>query len=178
MNPVDRLMSELRGVKPSKVSPKGKFIVEHIREGKVIGTYEFPNDVTNEGKNLWLDIMFNTATQIANNSWFIGLINNSGFSALAAADTMASHAGWAEFTAYSQSTRVAWGSGAASSQSVVNGTAAVFDISGSGTVYGIFLTSVSTKGGTTGKLWATAAFGAPVPVVNADQLKVTYTVNS
>ena len=60
--------------------------------------------------------MFNNVTPIANNSWFVGHISLTSFTALAAADTMASHTGWTEFTGYSQSTRVAWASGAAASQ--------------------------------------------------------------
>src|SRR6185369_10967818 len=107
--------------------------MEHMRKGKVIGVYDCLNDITNEGKNLIFDVMFNNTTQIANNSWFIGLISLSSFSALAAGDTMSSHGGWTEFTSYSQSTRVAWGSGASSGQSVTNATPAQFDINGSGT---------------------------------------------
>jgi hypothetical protein len=97
---------------------------------------------------------------------------------LAASDTMGSHAGWTEFTSYSQANRVAWGPGAAGSQSITNGTPATFDITGSGTVKGIFVANQNTKGGTTGTLWATALFPSDVPVVNTDQLKVTYTVNA
>lgn len=153
--------------------------VEHLdKDGNLKGIYDTFNDITNEGKNELLDIMFSDGTQIANNSWFIGLISNSGYSALAAADTMASHAGWTEFTGYSQATRVAWGAGNPSSQSITNSSPATFDINGSGTVKGIFVVSNSTKGGTTGKLWATALFSADVPVSNGDQLRVTYTVSA
>jgi hypothetical protein len=48
----------------------------------------------------------------------------------------------------------------------------------SGTVKGIFITSNNTKSGTSGKLWSTALFSADVPVVNGDQLKITYTLNA
>lgn len=161
----------------SLLNPKGKFVVEHLRDGKKIGQYEMPNGIVNVGKNKLLDVMFNDSTPIANNSWFIGLIDNSGYTALADADTMSSHAGWSAFASYSEATRVAWGSGAASSQSVTNATAATFNINGSGTVKGIFVTSNSTKGGTTGTLWATALFSGDVAVVSGDQLKVTYTVS-
>jgi hypothetical protein len=152
--------------------------LEHWRAGKLIGMYATLNDITNEGKNTIFDVMFNNATQIANNSWFIGLISLASYSALAATDVMSSHAGWTEFTTYSQSTRVAWGSGASSGQSTTNASPAQFDITGSGTVKGVFITSNSTKSGTTGKLWATALFGADVPVTNGDQLKITYTVSA
>lgn len=156
----------------------GHWQAEHIRDGKVLKKYDFPNDITNQGKNSLFEIMFHDGTQIANSSWFIGLISNSGYSALAAADTMSSHAGWTEFTGYSQGTRVAWGAGAAASQSITNASPATFDITSSGTVKGIFVVSNSTKGGTTGTLWSTALFSADVPVANGDQLRVTYTVSA
>jgi hypothetical protein len=140
--------------------------------------YQLHNDITNEGKNTILDVMFKDGTQIASTSWYLGLISNSGYSALAAGDTMSSHTGWTEFTGYSQSTRVAWGPGAASGQSTTNATPATFDINATGTLKGIFVTSNSTKSGTTGKLWATGLFAADVPVSNGDQMKITYTVSS
>lgn len=152
--------------------------IEHYRNGKLIDTYSLYNDITNEGKNSILEVYFKDGTQIASTSWFIGLISNSGFSALAAADTMSSHSGWTEFTGYTQSTRVAWGPGTPASQSVTNATPATFDINASGTLKGIFVPSNSTKSGTTGKLWATGLFTADVPVSNGDQMKITYTVSS
>lgn len=161
------------------LNAKGKFHVEHLdRFGRTKGRYAFPNGITNEGKNKILDVMFNDGVQVANSSWFIGLIDNSGFSTLADTDTMASHAGWNEFTSYSEANRVAWGSGAAASQSVTNATPATFNISGSGTVKGVLVPTNNTKGGTSGTLWATALFSADVPVSNGDQLKVTYTVSA
>ena len=156
---------------------RGDVHVEHYdRQGELVDKQNVLNGITNEGKNLLLNVMFNGATQIANNSWFIGLIDNAGFSALAAADTMASHAGWTESTAYTQATRLAWGSGTATAQSTSNATADQFDINATGTIYGIFVTTVSTKGGTTGTLWATAGFSSTVPVNSGDQLKITYSV--
>lgn len=151
--------------------------IEHYRDGKLFDIYSLHNDITNVGKGYILDTMFFNQTQIASSSWFIGLISNSGYSALAAADTMASHSGWTEFTGYSESTRVAWGPGASSSQSTTNATPATFDINATGTLKGIFVVSNSTKGGTTGTLWATGLFAADVPVSNGDQMKITYTVS-
>lgn len=161
---------ELKGFYP-KITHTDKY-------GKLIGEYSLHNDITNVGKNYILDTMFHDGTQIASTSWFIGLISNSGYSALAATDTMSSHSGWTEFTGYSQSTRVAWGPGAASSQAITNATPATFDINATGTLKGIFVPSNSTKSGTTGTLWATGLFAADVPVSNGDQMKITYTVSS
>ena len=153
--------------------------IEHTDKfGKLIGVYSLHNDITNVGKNYILDTMFKDGTQIASTAWCIGLISNSGYSALAAGDTMSSHSGWTEFTGYSQSTRVAWGPGAASSQATTNASPATFDINATGTLKGIFVTSQNTKSGTTGTLWATGLFAADVPVSNGDQMKITYTVSS
>jgi hypothetical protein len=158
--------------------PKGCWEFEHWRDGKCIGKYKFPNDIVNVGKNSIFNVYFNDATQIASGSWCTGLISAASYSALAAADTMASHSGWAEFTGYSQSNRPAWGQGSASSQSVTNSSPITFDITSTGTVKGVFITTQNTKGGTTGTLWATALFAADVPVSNGDQLKATYTVSA
>ena len=147
-------------------------------DGKVKAKQKIANGITNVGKNKILDDMFNDGTQTANNSWFIGLIDLSGFTALAAADTMAIHSGWNEFTTYSEANRVAWGSGAASSQSTTNSSPATFNITGTATVKGVFVVTNNTKSGTTGVLWATALFSSDVPVSNGDQLKVTYTVSA
>lgn len=177
-NTISGLTRKFRGIS-NKLNLKGHYpLVEHIRNGKVIGRYKFDNDITNEGKNLILEVMFRDGTQIASSSWFSGLISSAAYSALAAADTMSSHAGWAEFTAYSESTRVAWGPGIPAGQAITNATPITFNINGTGTLKGVFISSNSTKSGTTGKLWATGLFSADVPVVNGDQMKVTYTVSN
>lgn len=168
----------------------GEFVVDHYRKGKRIGSYRFKNGITNQGKNKLLDVMFHADTQIT--AWFLGLIDNSGFSALAAADTYASHAGWAEFDDYTDDansdsavTRPAWTEGAASGQSITNSSVIVFDITATGTVKGVFVvgggSAPSTKNDTAGggTLWSTALFsGGDVPVLNGDALRVTYTVSA
>lgn len=159
----------------SAMGLKGKFLVEIIRNGVVIAAMSVPNGITDEGLNNILDVEFNSATQIT--TWYIGLVDNASFSAFAAADTMASHAGWIEVTAYSESVRQTWGSGAASARSVTNATAATFSINATKTLKGIFVTSDNTKSGTTGKLWSTAAFASTVAVISGDSVKVTYTVS-
>lgn len=165
-----------RSPAPDFLNPKGKFTVEHIRDGKVIGTHEFPNGITNGGKDSLLNVYFHAATQIT--TWYLGLVDNASFSAFAAADTMSSHAGWVESTAYSEAVRQTWSMGASSGQSVTNGTAATFTMNATATIKGIFVPSDSTKGGTTGTLWSTAAFASTVSVNNGDLLKVTYTVSA
>lgn len=78
--------------------PKGSYNAKHYRGGVLLNQYNIKNDITNEGKNKIFNVMFNDSAAIANNSWYLGLMNASGFSALAATDVMASHGGWAEFT--------------------------------------------------------------------------------
>lgn len=155
----------------------GKYNLLHLdSRGNLLNVYGFKNGIVDVGKNSLLDIMFRNQTQIA--AWYFGLVNNSGWTAFADADTMGSHSGWTEFTTYNESTRVAWGPDASASKAITNGTVATFSITGSANLKGIFVASNSTKGGTSGTLWSTAAFGSVVPVNNGDQLKVTYTVNA
>lgn len=151
--------------------------VEHWRDGVKIADIEVLNGIVDVGVNSLLDVGFRNQIQIA--TWYMGLVDNSGFTAFADADTMGSHTGWNEFTTYSEAARVTWSPDAATSRSISNSTtSADFSINGSGTVKGIFITSDSTKSGTTGTLWATAAFASTVSVVNGDVLKVTYTISA
>lgn len=162
------------GIQDKLAGLKGKFHVEHYdKDGNLKGTYDLPNGITTEGKNKLLDVFFHAVTQIT--TWYIGLIDNSGWSAESAADTLASHAGWTEFTTYTGN-RQEWTEGAASSASITNGTPVTFPITGTGTLKGIFIASAAS--GTSGTLWSTADFASTVPVANGDSLKITYTVNA
>lgn len=156
---------------------------------KIIGSWEFvcrdkngvekwrdtiENIVVNAGLDYALDAALSGGTPIT--SWFLGLTD--GTPTVAAGDTMASHAGWVEVTAYDEATREAWTDAGPSSQSVSNsGSPAQFTISAdSTTVGGAFLASVSTKGGTTGTLYAAGAFTAgDKSLDDGDTLDVTAT---
>jgi hypothetical protein len=172
---VSAVVDRVRGLE-SDIKPHGYFKIEHYdKYGNLLSKYDIPNGVCDAGINDLLDVAFRNQTQHA--SWYIGIIDNSGYSAVAAGDTMASHSGWNEFTTYSQTTRVQWSPAAASSKSISNSSTSDFSITGSGTLKGIFLCSDSTKSGTSGILWATALFAATITVSNGDTLKITYTVN-
>jgi len=114
-------------------------------------------------------------------AWYIGLYGSSGTNTPAATDTMASHPGWVEVTAYSQTARPAcsFGSATNADPSVItnSGAAAAFSINATVTVGGAFLTSDNTKGGTSGVLFSASAFASPGDrsVVSGDTLTVTYT---
>jgi hypothetical protein len=131
------------------------------------------NMVTNAALNDVLGVYLHADTQ--KTTWYLGLIDNSGFSALAAGDAMNSHAGWSENTTYTQSTRPAWNPDAPSGQTITNSTSVVFTANGSITIKGCFLVSDSTKGGTTGLLFATGSFTSTQSLVATQNLKVTYT---
>lgn len=160
-----------------KASLAGRYVIEHRdSDDNLKAMYEFPNGIVDEGMNALLDIMFNGTTQIG--TWYIGLVDNSGYSAFADADTLSSHAGWSEFTNYTEGNRVTWVADAASSRSISNSTTADFSINASGNLKGIFVSSNNVKStGNTGTLWSTAAFSSVVATANGDTLKVTYTVS-
>lgn len=135
------------------------------------------NGITTAGLNHGLDIVFHAGTQVT--TWYMGLVQGSSTPTYAAADTMGSHAGWTEYTAYSQTNRVAWDEGAAASGVMTNSTTMDFSMNATGTVAGGFLTSSSTKGGTTGTLWMTSNFsGGNQGVGDGDTLKLTYTLST
>jgi hypothetical protein len=160
-----------------RFQPKGRFVVEHLdKDGILKDVYEFPNGITDEGLNDILDVQFGGGSQTG--TWYIGLIDNSGFSALAAGDTLSSHNGWSEFTSYTEANRVEWDDDAAATRSKTNSSTANFSINATGNVYGIFVSSNNVKStGNTGILWSTAAFSSVVATANGDTLKVTYTVS-
>lgn len=136
-----------------------------------------PNIVVNVGLNDVLDKYFKGSTYTA--AFYVGLVDNSGFSAYAAGDTMSSHVGWTEFTSYSGTDRPALTLGSVSSQSVNNSASkAAFSISSSGTVRGAFITTGATKGGTSGTLFGAASFASTRSVDNGDTLNVTTTLTA
>jgi hypothetical protein len=112
-------------------------------------------------------------------AWYIGLVSNSGFSAYAAGDTLASHAGWTETTAYSGGNRATatFGTATTADPSVINnsGSPAAFSITGTVTVKGAFLCNVQDNTNNTGLLFSVSNFtGGDRSVVNGDTLNVTY----
>lgn len=153
----------------------GKFHIDHYRNDKLIDTFEFDNAIVDEGLNHILDVEFNSEVQEA--AWYIGLVGNSGWTAFNLADTMASHAGWAECVDYTEVSRPAWTVGAAASRAVTNAVTVDFNINATKTLKGIFVCSDNTKGGAVGILWAEGAFTSTVSVENGDIFKVTYTVS-
>lgn len=114
-------------------------------------------------------------------AWYLGLYGPASTNNPNANDTMATHAGWTEVTAYSNATRplVSFGNATTADPSLIANSAspAAFTINTSANVGGAFLTTDATKGGVSGTLFSAADFAAPGDrvVQNGDTLNVTYT---
>lgn len=135
---------------------------------------EAANLVVYAGRNSLLDTWFAGAAYTA--SPFVGL---KGSGTPSTADTMASHATWSEIVPYADATRPAYVPGAASTGSITNsGSPAVFNINATATVSGCFITTNSTKSGTTGTLFAATDFASARGVISGDTLNVTYSLNT
>jgi hypothetical protein len=158
----------------------GKYTVEcYDKDGNLKWVAETPNLVVNVGLQYMAGTALTSTAQIT--TWYLGLYGSGSTNSPAAGDTMSSHIGWTEVTAYSEANRPTATLAAATNAnpSVVTNTAskAVFTINGTTTVGGAFLTSNNTKGGSTGTLFSAADFSAPGDrsVVSGDILNVTYT---
>lgn len=113
-------------------------------------------------------------------AFYLGLVTGPGSgTTYAAADTLASHGGWTEFTNYSGSRKaVTFGTATTADPSVISNSAspAQFNITSTGgVVAGAFLCTVAS--GTSGVLFSEADFQSPGDrtVVSGDTLNVTYT---
>jgi hypothetical protein len=154
---------------------RGHWVSELWRKGKLISVHEAHNDIVVVGKNALLNTFFNALLQITPGSWCAGLVDANGFTGYnVATDTMSSHPGWVEFTGYSQTVRPAWGQGTAASASISNASPMVFDLTVTGTVQGLFITTVNTKGSTAGVLWSAASYTNPPACVPSDEIRSTY----
>lgn len=168
------------GTKPqAKAKAGGVYKIQCVgADGNVKWEEEMHNLVVNEGLQSMVSVYLDGATQIT--TWYVGLITGPGSgTTIAAGDTLASHAGWTEFTDYSGSRKTAtFGTATTADPSVIDNSAspASFTISGAGgTVAGAFLASVSS--GTSGTLFSASDFQSPGDrtVASGDTLNVSYT---
>lgn len=128
------------------------------------------NLVPTVGKNHLLDSWLAGSTYTA--AWYMGLTATGA--SYNAADTMSSHSGWTESTAYSNANRLTCAFSSAASGSKALSSALAFNINGTATIAGAFIASVNTKGGTTGTLGSASNFtGGDRAVANGDTLSVS-----
>jgi hypothetical protein len=162
-----------------KMKVGGYFTYEHIRDGKVIDTWQEPNLVVDEGLNYALDAAFSGGSPIT--SWYVGIYKNnySPIAANVAATFPGAGVANEATTEYSESTRPAWTEAGVSSKTITNSASpAVFTFASGVTIYGAFLVSSNVKGGTSGKLGAASKFVTSRVMLTADVLNVTYTLTA
>lgn len=180
LNPIDpsgaavgRGSAATEGVKAS-----GRYRVECFdANGNPKWSEDISNIVTTVGKNDALDKYLAGSAYTA--AFYLGLISATSYTSVPViGDTMASHATWAEDQNYSQAARptAAWAAAASGSKAL--SSAAVFSVNASTTIKGCFLTTVNTKGGTTGILYSAGLFtGGDKVVASGDTLNVSYTAS-
>lgn len=164
---------------------KGKYKFTCVdKDGNLKWEDEIDNLVTTVGKNLILDTVLAGAA-FTTVGPYMGLISSTGYSAIAAADTMASHAGWTEagnantptYTAPRKTCVFSAASGGAKALSV----ALSFAITGTGTIKGAFVVTgtgaLATIDNTAGTLLSAGLFtGGDRAVVATDTINVSYTL--
>lgn len=147
------------------------------KDGNLKWSDTFTNIVVTAGLNDSLDKHLKGSAYTA--AWYVGVTTSAPTPN--AADTMASHAGWTEYTNYSESVRQTLTLGTVSAGSVDNSASkATFSINGAGgTCGGAFVTTDNTKSGSTGTLYGVGAFsGGDRAVTSGDTLNVTVTLTA
>ena len=156
----------------------GYFTYDHIRDGEIIDSWIEPNIVVDEGLNYTLDAAFSSGSAIA--TWYVSLFKNN-YTPLST-DVAATFPGGGvaseATTEYSEATRPVWTEAGVVTKSITNtASPAVFTFASNVTIYGAFLVSTSTKGGTTGVLAAASKFASSRAMLTADKLNVTYSLS-
>lgn len=176
----------MNGVIVDTCMARGVFTAECVGvDGQVKWTDTFPNTVVTVGKNHMLD------TDLAGSAYtvvgpFMGLISSVSYSAISAADTMASHAGWTEAGATNAPTYTsprktcAWSAASAGAKAL--SAALAFPITGTGTIKGAFIVygtgAVSTIDSTLGTLFSAGLFtGGDRAVISGDTVNVSYSIS-
>lgn len=154
--------------------------------------YSF-NNVTLEGREHAMNLIFKGGTQIVEANWRIGIIEDANTPTeqdetdTAAKITLTSNPpttnDWQEMDDWSAPTaRQAWGQGTVSTSAgntdLTNATALSHTANATATAWGAFLigSAIATWGDTTGTLYATDAFAATQPLTTSDVLDVTWTL--
>jgi hypothetical protein len=162
-------------------------------EGNVKWEESFPNLVNAVGKQLLLDTLLRTSGTYTTVGPFLGLIGGATPTFGTGSDTMTSHAGWTEFTAYTVGGSAVRGTAvfAASTSTgstpsnvtTSTATAITYTITGGGgTVSGCFLVTgsgaSSTQSNTGGTLYSAGAFATAKITTAGDTVSVTYSTTA
>ena len=186
----DIISSTLESNKTTKESMRagGVFHVQCFdKDGNLKWEDKSHNLVVNQGLKDMNDKYFSGTTYTA--TWYLGLITGPGSgTTFAAGDTLASHAGWTEFTNYTvggsavRGTAVFAAPTSASTVTTTTATAITYTMTGSATVYGCFLVTgtgaVSTISSTAGTLYSEGNFSTAKTVTSGDTVTVTYSTTA
>lgn len=165
--------ADLRAIAAMGLGMKSVYRIECVGpDGEVKWVEEVANLVTDAGLNDLLDKYFKGSSYTA--AFYVGL---KGSGTIAAGDTLASHGGWTEVTAYSGN-RKALTLGSVSGQSVDNSASkASFAINADDTeIAGGFVCTAAS--GTSGVLYGAANFTSPRDADNGDTLNVQITLTA
>lgn len=137
-------------------------------EGNLKWSENVHNTVMTAGKTDIVDKYLKGSAYTA--AWYMIL---KGAGTIAAADTLASHAGWTESTPFSGNRpAITWGTTTTGSNTA---TAVSYSINATATVAGAGICTVNT--GTSGVLYSMSDFAASRSVVSGDTLNVTPTIS-
>jgi hypothetical protein len=177
---------------PEGMGIEGYYHVEcRDAQGNLKWEDQFPNLVVAVGKQLMLDTLLKGSSYTVVGP-YLGLISGTG-NTFAAADTMSSHAGWAEFTPYTVGGSAVRGTavfGSASSSGLTPSnvttsaaSAITYTITGGGGVVGgCFLVTgagaSSTISNTSGTLYSAGAFATAKTTTAGDTVSVTYSTTA
>ncbi len=154
------------------------------KDGNLKWEDEIENTVVTVGKNLALDT-FLAGSAYTVTGPFLGLISLTSFSAISAADTMSSHAGWLEAgnantPTYTAPRKTAVFSSASAGSKALS-SALSYAITGTGTIKGAFMVygsgAVSTIDNTAGTLLSAGLFtGGDRAVLSGDTVNVSWSL--
>lgn len=157
-------------------------------DGKIKWVEKIENTVMTVGKNVALDA-FLAGSSYSVTGPYMGLISSVDYSAINAADTMASHAGWKEagsgvnYPLYNGTRKTcAWSAASGGSKALSSALSFVIETTG-GTVKGVFIVfgtgAVATIGDTSGTLLSAGLFtGGDKAVTPGDTLQVSYSMSA
>ena len=162
-------------------------------QGNLKWTEDFDNQVVQVGKIFMFQQLL-IASPVSLVGPYLGLVSGSS-NTFSPTDTMSSHAGWSEFTAYTVGGSAVRGTAAfatptgnsnttpGSNVVTAAATAITYTITGAGgTVGGCFLVTgtgaSSTLSSTTGTLWSAGAFTTPKTTTAGDTVSVTYSTTA
>ena len=144
--------------------------------GDVLSFGQCSNGITDQLFNDLLNSYFRNESQPTN--WYIGLIDNSSFTGVSDDDTMSSHSGWIENTDYDEATRPEWAPESSTDKLLITLGSIAFSMNMVSSIQGFFVTSSSTKGGSTGVLLATGLANNVQSLQAGETMNVSYDLSA